>query len=168
MSVSSLHLASLLAAGLALAASGPSLADSRFSRSPDTPTVAGLMLQVRIPALARVLSAGQPGQLTVTSDDIERGFVDVADARIDVLANLRGEKRLVTSVIAAFARSVEIAGLPQAVVAMAAGPQGNVQLPESRRGVVDRRYEVRYRIHLDRGIAPGVYPWPVYLKLEVD
>jgi hypothetical protein len=168
MIASTLLRALLPAAGLALAASGPCLADSQLSRSPGTPAVAHLMLQVSIPALARVMSSGQPGQLTVSPDDVERGFVDVADARIEVLANQRGGKRLVASVIAAFARSVEIAGLPQAVVVAAAGPQGDVRLPESRRGVVDSRYDVRYRIHLDRGIAPGVYPWPVHFKLEVD
>lgn len=168
MTASSSLRALLPAAAVALAVCAPCLADSQLSRGAGAPAVAHLMLQVSIPAFAQVMSSGQPGRLTVSPDDLERGYVDVTDARIEVHANQRGEKRLVAAVIGAFARSVEITGLPQAVVVAAAGPYGDVRLPESRRGVVDSRYVVRYRIHLDRGIAPGTYPWPLYLRLEVD
>lgn len=156
----------LLAAGLALAAPAPCLAESQLSRGPGAPATARLMLQVGIPAFARMRTSGQPGQLAISPDDLDRGFVDVPNAGIEVVTNQRGEKRLVASIAAAFARSVEITGLmPQAVVA---GTQGTVRLAETLRGVVDRRFEVSYRIHLDQGMVPGIYPWPVLLRLEVD
>jgi hypothetical protein len=154
--------ASLLAAGLVACAAGPCLAESRLSATPTA--AARLMFQVQVPAVARVLPTGLPGLVTVTPDDLERGFVEVAGTGIEVVANQRGEKRLVASLVAGFAKAVEIIGLPQALVAE---PQGEVGLREVRRGVVDSRYDLRYRIHLDRTTPPGTYPWPVFLRVEV-
>ena len=71
---------------------------------------------------------------------------------------------LAAGLAAGFAKAVEITGLPQVLVAE---PQGEVGLREVRRGVVDSRYELRYRIHLDRATPPGSYPWPVLLRVEV-
>lgn len=166
MKASSFLRTTLLAATVAvLAAARPSVAETVRVDGPGARSArAHLNVEVRVPPVARAVSGGHAGQLAITADDVERGFVDVAGATIDVVANLRGPKRLVASVVAAFAQAVEIAGLPQEVVAR---PDAELPLGDGARGVVNRRFDVRYRIHLARGTLPGVYPWPVFLRIGV-
>ncbi|NJD88686.1 MAG: hypothetical protein FIB05_11825 [Betaproteobacteria bacterium] len=164
MNAAPLLRASLLAALTAALLPLPANADSRTVTGPGGLSArARLDFQVRIPAVAQVQSAGHGRLIEIRGEDIERGYVEVAGARIAVKANMRGQKRLVAQVTAAFAKAVEIAGLPQPLVAQ---PAGESALQDTRRGVVDRLYDVSYRIQLAPGIAPGVYPWPVFLRVD--
>lgn len=122
---------------------------------------ASLRIRVTVPAVLRVRAVGQPGYLAVGAADVERGFVDVGDAQLHVLSNLRGAVRLVASVASPFAEAVEITGLPLPLVAQ---PTGEAVLARAG-GPLDLGYQVRYRIRLSRGTAPGLYPWPVFLTL---
>lgn len=164
MSAAPLFRASLLAALVAALAPLPGRAESGTATGPGAATAkARLNFRIRIPAVARVESAGHARRIEVRAEDIARGFVDVSGARIVVRANLRGQKRLVAQVTAAFARSVEITGLSTTLLAQ---PEGEAPLWDTRRGVVDGSYAVRYHIVLAPGIAPGAYPWPVFLRVE--
>ncbi len=156
--------AALGAMALALAASAPAWPDSRLAAGPNAPGArAGLEFSIQVPAVTRVLSTGHSAMVAVSAADVARGYVDVDRARIEVLCNLRGVRRLVASVTAVFAAKVQITGLPEEIVA---SPEASTQLPARAGGVVDRRFDVRYRIHLAPGAAPGVYPWPLRLALD--
>lgn len=122
---------------------------------------ASLIVRVTVPAVLRVRAVGQPGYLAVGTADVERGFVDVGNAQLHVLSNLRGTVRLVASVASPFAEAVEITGLPLPLVAR---PTGEASLARTG-GPFDLGYQVQYRIRLSRGTAPGLYPWPVFLTL---
>jgi hypothetical protein len=135
------------------AATGPS---GRSARS-------HLDFAIAIPAVMRLHATGQPAVLAVSAEDVSRGYVDVDRVRIEVTANLRGLKRLVASVTAGFAQKVRITGLPEELLA---SPEASTILGGRAGGVVDRRYDVRVRIHLAPGAGPGLYPWPVRLSLE--
>jgi hypothetical protein len=155
----------LLAAALAALLPVPALADGGTATGPGSHSAkARLDFRIRIPAIAWVRSSGHAPRVDIRAEDVERGFVEVRRARIAVRANMRGQKRLVAQVVAAFAESVQIDGLPQPVLAQ---PEGVSPLWGGRGAVVDGSYEVHYRIRLAPGVTPGVYPWPVFLKLEV-
>lgn len=151
----------LFAVAVVAGASGPAVAGPPAgARAASTRT--SVTVSVTIPPVLRVHAAGQPERLAVTAADVERGFVEVGDARLQVFSNQRGAVRLVASVASPFARAVEVSGLPQAFEAR---PLGEAPLARGD-GPSGRGYEVRYRILLARGIAPGLYPWPVLLSLD--
>ncbi|NJD29674.1 MAG: hypothetical protein FIA92_15460 [Chloroflexi bacterium] len=164
MSAANLLRASLLSASIAALLPFPADADSRTATGPDALSArARLDIRIRVPAVAQVRLAGPGRGIEVREEDLERGFVEVTGASIAVRANMRGQKRLVALVTAPFAKSVEITGLPQRLLAQ---PEGEAALQDTRRGVVDRRYDVRFRIRFAPGVTPGVYPWPVFLRVD--
>jgi len=164
MFASFLARAALAVAVVAAGLSGPAVAGPPAGAGARTaPARASVMVGAKILSVLRVRAVGQPERLAVSATDVERGFVDVVNARLQVFSNQRGAVRLVASIAWPYARTVEITGLPQAIVAR---PLGEAPLARGGEGPPDRGYEVRYRIHLARGTAPGLYPWPVFLSLD--
>ncbi len=163
MFASFLARAVLLAVAAAAGMPGPAVAGPQSGAgAPAAAPRVSVMVKVTIPPVLRVRAVGQPDNLAVTAADVERGFVDVGNARLQVFSNQRGSVRLVAAVASPFAQAVEITGLPHALVARPLG-----EAPVARGdGPSERGFQVHYRIRLARDTAPGLYPWPVFLSLE--
>lgn len=154
----------LVLAGL-LACSPGATADSRFASGPDGLSAkAGVQLMIRIPKVALLGVDGAPALLSVSRQDVLRGYVEISGVRIRVVANARGGKYLSAAADPAVATSVEITGIAGGLVA---GPEGKVRLSTAPRDVVDRRYDVRVRVNLAPGVGAGTYPWPLVLRVVV-
>lgn len=152
--------AALVAAGIP----GQALAGPAGGAGPASSRVS-LPVRVTVRSVLRVRAVGQPDHLAVSAADVERGFVEVGNARLQVFSNHPSPVRLVASIASSVAQAVEIAGLPQAIVAR---PLGEASLARGGGGPSERGYEVRFRIRLARGTVPGLYPWPVFLSLDAS
>lgn len=94
---------------------------------------------------AKVLLRGQPPSVTVTREDVERGYVDLpAGPRLDVRSN--SPEGLAVAVLSAHPMlGVELRGGLTSLV-----------LPAGVRSL-----DLNYRVLLAPGALPGTYAWPV-------
>jgi hypothetical protein len=157
------HGVALLVLGGVLANSSAAIAGAGLPAGPDSRAArASVQFMVRVPAVTLLRVDGAPAQIAVSSQDVARGYAEVAGVSLGVVANGRGSKFLSAAANTAVASSVEVIGLPGSLVA---SPEGQVQIAANPRHVVNRRYDVRVRVNLAPGVGEGRHPWPLVLRI---
>lgn len=120
----------------------------------------------KLPVMARVLPSAkvttlrQVLTLTITDDDISRGFVEVPAA--SVLEILRNCHCMLMLELTAPFHEVEITGLGGGTVVSPEG-MSMFEIPFSKPGTV--HFELTYRFPLTRIVTAGTYPWPLTLSI---
>lgn len=115
---------------------------------------------------ARLISERHPLWLTVTREDLERGFVDVkTPSRLEVHANCRSGYVLDLRVAPRAGIVVtEIRGLgPPRIVAANGG-----RITRAVSGPVREKLELRWRFHLADSARPGFRAWPVQISIRPE
>lgn len=126
---------------------------------------ASAMLQVSavVRATTKVQTEYQSTQLTITADDIQRGYVEVRDAtRISVHTNSRNGYALSFYAVGELFQAVEIAGLRHHV---GLGPDGGTAVERDPAGP-NNSHDLSYRFVLRSDLQPGNYPWPLMLSVR--
>ena len=107
----------------------------------------------------------QQMQLTVTPDDVARGYTEVSAAsRFAVTTNNRAGYALIFQPHADIFRSVAIHGLGVSVDIGAGG--GTVLQSGAENGVARTLFELGYRFYLAEGVQPGSYSWPLSVSVS--
>jgi hypothetical protein len=107
----------------------------------------------------------QQMQLTVTPDDVARGYIEVpAASRFAVTTNNRAGYALIFQPHAGIFRSVAIHGLGASVEFGASG--GTVIQSGAENGVARTLFELGYRFYLAEGVQPGSYFWPLSVSVS--
>jgi hypothetical protein len=101
----------------------------------------------------------QPGQLSISQVDVERGYVDVA-AAYRVSSNDPAGYMVRLAPRVGLTRSVEVAGLSSPIVMT--DQIVEVVQPAARR---PQRLDLRFRLVLDDGAVPGTYAMPVQVSV---
>ena len=123
-----------------------------------------LLVSAQVRAVARLESQTAPAVLEITPEDVRRGWLEVADpVNLRISSNSRQGYVLNVLPMQALFTSVAVAGLDGEVTL---GPDGGelVQRWQQARPVVD--VALRFRFQIARGVAPGVYPWPLGFRVR--
>lgn len=111
---------------------------------------------------ARLSMTGHPATLEVTAADVARGYVDVADAgQISIRSN-SPRYMLEFAVRDGFFRSIDVAGLGEAVML---GATGGVASRPAAGPAVSTTMRLRYRFMLAAAAHPGTYAWPMSVSI---
>jgi hypothetical protein len=103
-------------------------------------------LQVRIPKVLALQERGRPESVTITAQDIARGYADLAGGAIHITYNGRGGYSLQAQSQAAWVADVTL---------VSAAPRAQqVRMP------------VTYRVLIAPHAQPGSYAWPVALSIH--
>lgn len=146
-----------LVAALSLA-SAPAVEDAQAAQKS-----AGLHVSATVIASARLLMDHQQAQLSVTSADIARGYVDVpAGSRFSVATNSRTGYFVDFHPRVGVFTAVQIEGLSAPVQLGADG--GTVA--QSAAGSPKLPHELSYRFYLGPALNPGNYEWPLLLAVR--
>jgi hypothetical protein len=122
-----------------------------------------LAVRCAVFATAQASIDHQPGELAISASDVARGFVDVpAGSRLTVTTNSR------SGFVVDFLTRVPIF---KSVDVRASGASGSIgpdggTLVERRRSGRAMKTEIAYRFALADGVRPGVYPWPLTLRVR--
>ncbi len=124
---------------------------------------ASLQVSATVIASARLRIDHQQAQLSVTSEDIARGYVDVpAGSRFSVATNSRTGYFVDFHPRVGVFASVQIDGLGSAVQLGADG--GTVS--HGNDGLRSVPHELSYRFYLKPALTPGNYEWPLLLAVR--
>jgi len=108
---------------------------------------------------ASVESLSQPALLSISEDDVERGYVDVA-AAYRVSSNDPSGYMVRLAPRTGLTRSVEVAGLSSPIVMT---DQVVEVVQPAARG--PQRLDLRFRLVLDESAVPGTYAMPVQVSV---
>lgn len=150
--------------GALLAAAMPAQAASQVATGAG-PLVARAAVDfaVAVPRVMRLLLLDHPPTISVSAEDVARGFVTVAGPRIDLLVNDRHGFSLRAELVGAAFTAARIAGLPAAITATREGSLAPMPTRVGRPR--PQPYQVTYELQLAKDAAPGLQPWPVALTL---
>lgn len=149
----------LPAACLVFLTSGACGAPAHDAQTHDTQT--RFAVTATVEAVARVVTQSAPSHVVVSTTDVERGFVDVAEPmRLRVSANSPGCVLDIVTV-APMLSSLVLKGLGSDQRLEAAG--GTVVERWTPRGIQPSTADLvlHFRLMLAPQIAPGSYPWPL-------
>ena len=120
---------------------------------------ASATIQVSVQVIGRtILTVQSEPSVTITAEDLARGWVEVADPTIlTVKSNQRAGFRLAFAPTASWVAGGEVAGLSNPV---AFGSDG-ASTSFSYAGVAPRQLELRWRLHLSPEATAGTFPLPV-------
>jgi hypothetical protein len=131
-----------------------------------TPLVAGsgdlraqLLVTATVLPRASVEPLSQPVLLSISADDVERGYMDVA-AAYRVSSNDPSGYMVRLAPRVGLTRSVEVAGLSSPIVMT---DQVVEVVQPAARG--PQRLDLRFRLVLDDSAVPGTYSMPVQLSV---
>lgn len=111
--------------------------------------------------MGKVRVLAQAPQLRIDEEDVLRGFVDVECAsQIEVRSNSRC--RIAFRPKAAWFGAVRVYGFPRVVDVDAEGGAYVRPLERQRSSV----YRLSYRFELRHDTLPGVYRWPLEIRME--
>ena len=113
--------------------------------------------------MARIRVLSQVQQLEVSDEDVLRGYVDVeCGTQVELRSNSRC--RLAFHSSGTWFRFVRVYGLPRAIDF---GPEGGgyVRPLERQRSAT---YKLSYRFELRPEAKPGLYRWPLSLRVDSD
>ncbi len=111
---------------------------------------------------AQIIS--QPSVLSITSQDVERGYVEISGATV---LRVRTNTPYIIYFDTQGRLFEEIEVSTGTVTASIVSSQGIVYEPYP--GSVHTYTKViSYRFHLKDGVEPGVYPWPVQVGVEAN
>jgi len=148
-----------LAAAISLATGCPTQAKAAGSMA-QTITVTA-----RVAPWVKLNLEYQQMQLTVTPDDVARGYVEVpAASRFTVTTNNRAGYTLSFQPNASIFRSVAINGMGVSVEFGAGG--GTVIQSGAEIGVARTLLELGYRFYLAEGVQAGSYFWPLSVSVS--
>ncbi len=148
-----------LVAAISLATGCPTQSEAAGSRS-QTITVTA-----RVAPWVKLNLEYQQMQLTVTPDDVARGYVEVpAASRFTVITNNRAGYTLSFQPNASIFRSVAINGMGVSVEFGAGG--GTVIQSGAEAGVLRTLLELGYRFYLAEGVQAGNYFWPLSVSVS--
>jgi hypothetical protein len=158
--IASLGTACLLVAGGALLSWGTAASDHRGKASEASASVA---VGARVLPTARLESLRSSPALTLTPEDVGRGFVEVEHATsVVVKTNSPTGYFLEFDIAGEMIRGMKVLGLPgEAFVAPA---DGRVIRPT--RGPLVETLDLGFRFELSPSAEPGEYPWPVSLTVS--
>jgi hypothetical protein len=139
-------------AALALLAAAPMATHGEGVRATFT-------VSANVPARANLKAISQPRTISVSDEDITRGFVDVA-AVYSVTNNDPAGYLLRFAPLAGLTSSIEVSGLDTAV-SMAEETVEVVQPPALR----PRGLGLSFRFVLDPAVPAGVYPLPLQVSV---
>ena len=125
---------------------------------------ASLDFAVRIAPSLHFALTGQPRSVEVSARDAAAGEVMVSGTKLEFVSNERRGIVLRAAVAKPFVGAM-IEGLGAPVRVTAEGIRMPVDPATARDGTGE--FRLRYRLQLEAGSAPGSYPWPVALWLEV-
>lgn len=129
------------------------------------PTFAGesavLVARATVKSYFAVRSASQPVSITVSANDVARGYIDVATpVRLEVEGNDPAYAITFERSGAAF-DGAEVQGLGQRVQL-----DSNAMLDWRGTGYRRNTLEFRFRLRLAAGAAPGDYAWPIQVSMS--
>jgi len=124
-----------------------------------------IMVSARVAPWVKLHHEHQQMQLTITPDDVARGYVEVpAASRFTVTTNNPAGYTLNFQPRASIFRSVAIHGPGMSVEIGAGG--GTVIQSGSETGIARTLVELGYRFYLAEGVRPGTYFWPLSMSLH--
>ena len=133
---------------LALVAGAGARADTRQAQ---------FLVQVTVPAHAKLVAVEHPTHLSVSEDDLLRGYKDVP-ARYRVESNAPRGWLLRLSPRLGITRHVEVRGLSETLVVQ----DDDVEVFRPRTGEAEH-LEVDYRFVLAPDVEPGTYELPIHV-----
>jgi hypothetical protein len=109
---------------------------------------------------AELTVIARPADLTISSEDVSRGYVDVPlVARISVRSNTESFLLMLQG-DAAYASEILVRGLDEEL--QFGGRGGFLKQVESKvLGVKNATIDLSFRFNLAASAAPGVHPWPI-------
>lgn len=133
------------------------------SAAAGNPKNGAFKVSVEVISSIRLLRVEQPETVTLTDEDVRRGYADVsAPSRLLIGSNSRSGYLLVVSFVSDWIRLALIRGLQ--VESQVSTPGGRLLQPHS--GKLRHELELRYQLHLHPGTRPGTYPWPIELSVQ--
>ena len=115
---------------------------------------------VIVPVRVALEVVGQPATLTLTADDLARGYVDIP-GRYHVSHNDRRGYLLRFLPLAGVTREVEVRGLGGTVIL------GGDAVEVHRAGdSFEQDVALEFRFVLAEGVGPGTFDWPVQLTAQ--
>ena len=123
---------------------------------------ARLTVSARVTARASLKVLAQASQLSVTKEDIQRGYIDVpAASRIEISSNSPGGCLLAFENTGLPLKEVHVIGLGQNVQISS----GNGWIPRPDKGRLPTQEELSYRFVLSDNTQPGTYAWPLAMSV---
>lgn len=123
---------------------------------------ARLTISARVQARASLKVLAQAPQLSVTKEDIQRGYIDVpAASRIEISSNSPGGCLLAFENTGLPLKEVHVMGLGQNVQISS----GSGWIPRPDRGRLPTQEELSYRFVLADNTQPGTYAWPLAMSV---
>ena len=120
-----------------------------------------LDFKVVIPDVLNLKVLNQTRTLNVTSEDVARGYVDVAaGTNLEIVSTIRSGFQLQFRFQVPDFREAEVRGLHEDIVV---GAEGASLANHAGRGL-RARYELNYRFKLQADMRTGVYPWPLQIS----
>lgn len=130
------------------------------------PATARLLVSATVKRWHKVDVAGSPSAVQVTAADIQRGYVDLAEStRLLVRSNARNSYRLEVINLSVMVRAMDLVVRNETYSLGAEG--GGIPLQGTTVSPARDDFEVRYRLYLADGVAPGTYPWQPTVSLTV-
>jgi hypothetical protein len=153
----------LLVAALIAVLSLGSLSHPASAAEGTAPTRASqhLDFKIVIPEVLRLNFLNQTRTLTVTAEDVERGFVEiVAGTNVEIVSNARSGFQLHFRLQVPEFTEAEVRGLHQNIVVGAEG----ASLANRERHAIRTHYELSYRFKIPANMHTGVYPFPLHIS----
>ncbi|MBZ5637264.1 MAG: hypothetical protein LAO51_00755 [Acidobacteriia bacterium] len=158
--IATIGAACLLAAGAALPPRGAAASDVGGKPGGDSAAVA---VGARVVSSARLETVRSVRALTLTPEDVGRGYVEIEHATsVVVKTNSPTGYFLEVEIASEMIRGAQVLGLPGG--AFVASDDGRVIRPT--RGPLVERLDLGFRFELSQRAEPGVYPWPVSLTVS--
>jgi hypothetical protein len=121
-----------------------------------------LAIQAYVPKRVKLEVLSQPGTLTVTAEDVRRGYVEApVPVQVAVKANT-DQYAIVFSGAGDVVRQAQVQGLDGLVQFDGTGamvPQRVTLRPSQQ-----KLHELRFRFMLAANTAPGAHPWPLQVS----
>jgi hypothetical protein len=124
---------------------------------------AAIDLKIVVPQMLQMSVLDQPATVEVTAADAASGEVVVSGPRVALLANDRRGYYIQVDLAGPFSDAT-IEGLSAPVHVTAEGAR--VLMPSMVGMHRPAPYTVRYRLHLQQGVSPGTYSWPIRLSIQ--
>lgn len=119
---------------------------------------ASMSVSARVVPFTSIEVQEAAGELVITQEDVERGYIEVPGAaRVALRSNDPAGYRLRFDIDADFIAAAEVTGLDQPLRLGARGGRIDLPAPETTRQQLD----LTFRFELADGARPGHYSWPV-------
>ena len=119
---------------------------------------------VTVPRVMRMQLLDHPPTVSVTPEDIARGYVRVSGPRVDLLVNDRQGYSVRAEIMGTAFTEARISGLPGAIVATREAALA--QMPTMVGRARPQPFNVVYELKLSPGATAGQHAWPVGLTLS--